>query len=207
MYIPAHFSEEDETLLYSFMQEHPFATLVTNAQEGPIATHLPIDVDSPDEEGHGRILGHVARANPHWQKFQSDENSLLIFHGPHDYISPAWYKSDNLVPTWNYAAVHAYGRLVLIDNPMDVRALLDRLVQRFESARPDPWINPLKNDFMNQLQAAIVAFEFRIDHLEGKFKLGQNRMLADQIGSLAGLEQEGGDASLAALTRKRLDEK
>jgi transcriptional regulator len=207
MYVPAHFAEEDESVLYSFMQEHPFATLVTNTAEGPIATHLPVDVDTRDEAKHGRILGHVARANPHWQKFQSNENSLLIFHGPHNYISPAWYKSGNLVPTWNYAAVHAYGRLVLINEPADVRALLDRLVQRFESERSSPWINPLKDDFMNQLQAAIVAFEFRIDHLEGKFKLSQNRMLADQIASLAGLEQEGGDASLAALTRRRLDEK
>ena len=146
-------------------------------------------------------------ANTHWQKFQSDENSLLIFHGPHDYISPAWYKSENLPPTWNYAAVHAYGRVVLIDELGDVRAVLDRLVRRFESERPTPWINSFEDDFMNQLQAAIVAFEFRIDHLEGKFKLGQNRMLADRVASLAGLEQEGGDASLAALTRKRLDEK
>jgi len=206
MYVPAHFAENDEGVLYSFMQEHPFSTLVTNAAEGPIATHLPVDVDTPNRAEHGRILGHFARANPHWQKLQSDEQSLLIFHGPHDYISPAWYKSENLPPTWNYAAVHAYGHLVLIDEPGEVRAILDRLVQRFESGRPTPWINSLEDGFMTQLQSAIVAFEFRIDHLEGKFKLGQNRMLVDRIASLAGLEKEGGEASLAALTRKRLDE-
>ncbi|MEE3327221.1 MAG: FMN-binding negative transcriptional regulator [Myxococcota bacterium] len=204
MYTPTHFAEEDTELLYSFMQNHPFATLVTNQSDGPLATHLPVEVEKSRDGNQGRILGHLARANPHWELFDSPDHSLLIFHGPHNYISPAWYESKNMVPTWNYAAVHAYGRIHLIDEPDEVRGVLDALVDRFESQRATPWVNELDDEFMNQLQAAIVAFEFKIEKLEGKFKLGQNRRLVDQKSALLGLESETSNIELASLTRQRL---
>ena len=206
MYTPTHFAEEDPELLYSFMQNHPFATLVTNQSDGPLATHLPVEIKKSADGKQGRILGHVARANPHWELFKSTGHSLLIFHGPHDYISPAWYESKNMVPTWNYAAVHAYGRIRLIDESDEVRGVLDDLVDRFESPRATPWVNELDDDFMNQLQAAIVAFEFKVERLEGKFKLGQNRRRVDQKSALAGLESESSNLELASLTRNRLKE-
>ena len=204
MYTPTHFKEEDTETLCAFMREHPFATLVSNDSEGPTASHIPVEVKQ-DPDGAGiRILGHLARANPHWRSFGSDEGSLLIFHGPHEYISPDWYESKNLVPTWNYAAVHAYGRIRVVEGAADVRVILDELVDRFESKRATPWVNQLDEDFMQKLQAAIVAFELEVERLEGKFKLSQNRLMLDQQAALTRLESETTNVELARLTRQRL---
>lgn len=205
MYIPTHFAEEDAETLYSFMQTHPFATLVSTTSDGPIASHIPVEAKRGQDGSGFRILGHLARANPHWEQFESHEPSLLIFHGPHEYISPDWYESENLVPTWNYAAVHAYGRIHTVDHASEARAILDQLVDRFESRRAAPWINKIDEDLMEKLQAAIVAFEFRVERLEGKFKLGQNRLKVDQQAALSGLESETANLELARLTRERLD--
>ena len=207
MYIPDAFAETESNVLRAFMREHPFATLVTSNSTGPTATHLPLHWVGEEGEAPERLLGHVARGNPHWRHFERGEACLAIFHGPHAYISPSWYASDSLVPTWNYAAVHVTGHPRLLEGPGEVRAVLDRLVERFESSRPEPWVNRLETDFMSRLQAAIVAFEIPIDRIEGKFKLGQNRSMEDQQASLAGLTAEDGDSpeSLVALTRARLE--
>lgn len=206
MYTPAHFTEEDPETLYAFMRDYPFATLITHDGSGPTASHIPVEVTKSPDEDHIRILGHVARANSHWELFGSATRSLFIFHGPHEYISPAWYPSQNLVPTWNYAVVHAYGFPKVIEEPTEVRSLLESLVNRFESPRPDPWNNDLDEDLMERLQATIVGFECKVEEIQGKFKLGQNRRLADQEGALTGLESEAANLELAGLTRKRLQE-
>ena len=207
MYLPSHFKEQDESVLYAFMRAHPFATLVTSSSEGPIASHLPVYLDEQKEAKACRLLGHVARANSHWKHFASCEKSLMIFHGPHGYISPAWYRSDQLVPTWNYAAVHVTGRPHVLEDPSDVRTVLNCLVDQFESSRPKPWQNNLGSDVMKGLINAIVAFEFQIEEIQGKFKLGQNRAPADQLASLEGLEHETANTELIDLTRTRLKEK
>lgn len=203
MYIPPWFKENDMGHLTSLIRDYPFATLVSVTPEGPLATHLPLELASSESEEHphGVLLGHVARANPHWHHFTSE--SLAIFHGPHGYISPSWYISKSLVPTWNYAAVHAYGLPRILEEPNQVRRVLDILVERYERERPDPWINSLDPEFMEKLQSGIVAFEFPIDRIEGKFKLGQNRNLDDQKSSLEGLSDESGEGtgSLAAFSR------
>lgn len=209
MYIPPWFEEKDSRILTRFIRDHPFATLVSVTPNGPLATHLPLELMSIEESGdpHPILLGHVARANPHWRHFASD--ALAIFHGPHAYISPSWYVSDRLVPTWNYAAVHVYGRPRVLEDPIRVRQVLDTLVERFESSRPNRWVNSLELEFMNKLQSSIVAFEFPIDRMEGKVKLGQNHQQADQEASLAALSAESGESpdSLAAFSRSYFEEK
>lgn len=209
MYVPSAFQVMDSRVLNGFMRDHPFATLVSSTPDGPLATHLPLELVSEHEErgGHGLLLGHVARANPHWRHFDGASASLAIFHGPHAYISPAWYVSDSLPPTWNYAAVHAHGHPRVTEDPTRVRQVLDALVERFESERSERWINSLDPGFMDKLQAGIVAFEFPIEGIEGKFKLGQNRSPADQTASLEGLTTESGAApgSLATFWRAFLE--
>jgi len=207
MYTPDPFAVSDAETLHDFMCEHPFATLVTSTREGPQVTHLPLEWVAGTDGAPEHLLGHVARANPHWRHFESSPPSVAIFHGPHDYISPSWYASDSLVPTWNYAVVHATGRPRVLDDPVETRAALDHLVERFEHAQPSPWVNRLEPDLLAKLQDAIVAFTLPIDRLEGKFKLGQNRSPEDQRASLAGLTAATGKApqSLAALTRARLE--
>ena len=207
MYNPAAFSMHDAATLRDFMREYPFATLVTATPEGPQVSHLPLEWSAGADGAPDRLLGHFARGNPHWRHFDASPPSVSIFHGPHDYISPTWYESDSLVPTWNYAAVHATGQPKLIDDPAETRAVLDQLVDRFEQNQPNPWVNRLEPTFMTKLQEAIAAFSLPIERLEGKFKLGQNRTEEDQQASLAGLTEASGDApgSLAAFTRDALE--
>ena len=207
MYLPSHFEEKDESVLFAFMRAHPFATLVTSTSQGPFASHLPVYLDEQKETKVCRLLGHVARANSHWEHFASSEKSLLIFHGPHGYISPAWYRSDQLVPTWNYAAVHVTGRPRVLEDPRDVQEVLHCLVDQFENSRPEPWKNKLESKVMKGLINAIVAFEFQVEEIQGKFKLGQNRAPADQLASLEGLENETTNTELISLTRARIKEK
>jgi len=206
MYIPDAFSDRDPNVLRDFIRDHPFATLVSATPSGPLATHLPLDWADGGPAAPGRLLGHVARANPQWRAFDPGETCLAVFHGPHGYISPSWYVSDSLVPTWNYAAVHITGTPRILTASDEARSVLDRLVARFEGPRATPWVNTLEAELMEQLLEAIVVFEMPIARIEGKFKLGQNRSLPDQRASLAGLAAEDGDGpgTLAALTRAHL---
>ena len=208
MYTPPWFSEEDKKTLVSFMREYPFASLISYAEDGPIASHLPLEFLADEREEHGVLVGHVARQNPHWRSFKSKNESLIIFSGPHEYISPSWYKSKSLVPTWNYAAVHAYGHIEVIEEEQRVRDILNLLIDRFESPRAEPWVNELDPDFMQKLQSSIVAFSFSINRLQGKFKLSQNRSQEDQRASLHGLLKEPSKPkeTLAAFWQKRLEE-
>lgn len=205
MYVPNAFHIDDPGALHSFMQQYSFATLVTGGDE-PFATHLPLLLD-PARGPHGTLIGHFARPNPHWQLDHGRQGSVAIFHGPHAYISPSWYRSGlPAVPTWNYAAVHATGRLLIMHDAERVAAVLERTVLTYEAARPQPWTNPLPREANEKLIAAVVAFEMTIDRLEGKFKLGQNRKREDQVGAIEGLESAGDEESvtLAKFARKHL---
>lgn len=206
MYIPHAFRNDDPEALYGFMRRYSFATLVTGGSE-PFATHLPLLLDA-SRGPHGTLIGHFARPNPHWQLDHQRNGSLTIFHGPHAYVSPAWYPSGApAVPTWNYAAVHATGRLTVIEDAAYVSDLLERMVRVYEAHQPKPWTNPMSAETNAKLVAAVVAFEMPIERLEGKFKLGQNRKHEDQIGAIEGLEAAGGDESLALarFAREKLD--
>jgi transcriptional regulator len=199
MYVPQAFRIDDRDALRAFMRQYSFATLVTGGRE-PFATHLPLLLD--ESRGvHGTLIGHFARPNPHWQLDHDECGSVAIFHGPHAYISPSWYRSGApAVPTWNYAAVHASGRLSVIQDSAYIAELLKRMVQVYEAGMSQPWKNPLAPQANEKLIASVVAFEMPIERLEGKFKLGQNRKHEDRVGAIEGLEAAG-DAESLALAR------
>jgi transcriptional regulator len=203
MYIPDAFHESDPDRLQAFMAENSFATLISPAEAGPIATHLPLLLDGKAGP-QGMLVGHMARANPHWREFESGRLVLVIFHGPHEYISPDWQSSELALPTWNYAAVHVYARPALIEETARVRQTLDDLVQASEAGRSSPWPNALPEEFRSKMERAIVAFELSIERIEGKFKLSQNRPAADQKSALKGLESERPGSQLADFWRPLL---
>ena len=199
MYVPSHFATRDDALVDELIDAYPFATLVSQLDGEPFATHLPLLRERQGERTV--LLGHVARANPHWRSL-SGASAMAIFHGPHAYVSPRCYVSPNLVPTWNYAAIHCYGRVRLVDDAKQARAILARLVERHEGARPDRWTMALDPEFEAKLVSAIVAFELDVERIEAKLKLSQNRAPADRAALLAAFDADAGAAELAALTRR-----
>lgn len=211
VYIPRSFAEEDLPTLFSFIEAHPLAALVTTSEaEGLIATHLPLVLDR-DAGPMGTLRGHVARANPH-SRYVADgpASALVLFMGPDAYITPAWYatkaQTGRVVPTWNYIAVHAYGTLRAHDDPQVLRAHLERLTQQHEGARPDEWhVSDAPDDYISQQMKAIVAISLQIDRLEGKWKMSQNRSDADIDGVINGLSASPAaeDRDVAAIVADR----
>jgi transcriptional regulator len=189
LYIPPLFHPRDRAAISRLIHDHPFATLVTPAAPEPRVSHLPLLLLS-NCEPHGTLIGHFARANPHWQDMREVE-SIAVFHGPHAYVSPAWYAEPaKAVPTWNYATVHAHGTMEIIDDPAETRAVLDALVQRFEGSRAAPWRFAMPTRERDALVGAIVAFRLRIKRLDAKFKLSQNRTPADRARVIDALDAE-----------------
>ena len=179
MYIPDAFRETDRKALHQLMRQNSFATLITIDGGVPLASHLPILVDS-DRGDHGTLCGHMARANPQWRDFSDGREALAIFQGPHAYVSPSWYETHPSVPTWNYAVIHAYGTARLIDDRSELRKLLQASVQFYESGFEKPWAFELPEKFVEKMMDMIVGFEIPISRIEGKFKLSQNRPPADR---------------------------
>jgi transcriptional regulator len=200
MYIPPAFKVKEFEKLAAVMRHYSFATLVTQGEDGPFATHLPILFD-PEPGPYGRLSGHLARANPQWRHFLSGQEALVIFQGPHAYISPSWYQAELAVPTWNYVAVHAYGPVRLIEDEKRLRALLQATIQTYEAEQPQPWPGDLPEEYVAKLIKAIAGFELPIRRLEGKFKLGQNRPAEDLAGVYQALAESprAGDRQLAAV--------
>ena len=200
MYIPPSFRIEDTAKLTTFMNAYSFATLVTSDSGVPFATHLPVRPFCEDD-ACTMLVSHMARANPQWRHFSRDEEVLAIFTGPHAYISPSWYTSEKAVPTWNYAAVHVYGRPVIMDDHERVVFLLAETVDFYERAFDRPWPNILPAAFRDQLIHDIVAFEIQVTRIEGKFKIGQNRSQDDTAGVYNGLSgsPDGNSRALAEL--------
>lgn len=194
MYVPASFREHRTDVLVSFADAHPFATLIAHAEAALCINHLPLLV-----AGGTTLQGHIARANPLWRDAHTDRNAVAVFHGPHGYISPAWYptrvQTGEVVPTWNYVAVHAHGRLRFVQDPIWLRSHLEALTSRHESARPDAWhLSEAPAEFIDDLLRAIVGVELTIDRWEGKWKVGQNRTHAERLGAIAGLRAQDTDA-------------
>ena len=189
LYTPAHFALDDRAAICDLMREHPFATLVTPGTPEPHVSHLPLlHVDDGSEHGH--LIGHFARANPHWQH-AADVESMAIFHGPHAYVSPSWYVApERMVPTWNYVTVHVHGTLEPLPDPADAEGVLQALVQRFEGERDKPWQFALAEPQRSAMIKAISAFRLRIRHVDGKFKLSQNRGNADRARVITALRAE-----------------
>jgi transcriptional regulator len=198
VYVPPAFSPRERASVARLLHDHPFATLVTPGAGEPLISHLPL-LHVADREPHGTLLGHFARANPHWREAQRCD-SIAVFHGPHAYVSPSWYAEPELaVPTWNYATVHVHGTVEVVDEPAGARSILDALIHRFEAGREVPWELRMDAARRDALVAAIVAFRIRIRHVEAKFKLSQNRPVADRARVAAALEGEGhADATATA---------
>ena len=174
MYIPEHFRVNDEHVLRQFAAANSFGMLITHGQD-LLASHLPLLLEGSN------LVGHVARGNPQAKDIEAGLPALAIFHGPHAYVSPSWYADpQTAVPTWNYTAVHVYGKPRVITDPNSVKQLLERLVSKYESARESPWGFDLDAQHIDNLIRGIVAFEMPIDRMEGKFKLSQNRPIGDR---------------------------
>jgi transcriptional regulator len=196
MYIPAAFREDRLDVLHDAMRQNSFATIVSAAPDGLIATHLPLLLDA-SQGTYGTLIGHVARENPHWRAFDGETETLAIFQGPHAYISPSWYTSPYAVPTWNYVAVHAYGRPRLVEDDAKLYDIVAKLVETFERQFDYAWDLAARRDYAEKLLKNIVGFELPIARLEGKRKLSQNRSRADQEGVIAGLEGIGDPLGVA----------
>jgi transcriptional regulator len=176
MYIPEFNRVEDQAAALAFMRANPFAILVSSCDEGPFATHLPVVIT----ESAGKVIlrAHVAKANPHWKMLEQQE-SLVIFHGPHAYVSPSLYEIRESVPTWNYATVHAYGRGQILASDTDKHQVLAELISQFDASYLEQW-NSFDDQYRSRMLNHIVAFEIAVTRVEAKFKLSQNRTRIEQ---------------------------
>ena len=203
MYIPKAFREDDINTLHNLMQEYSFATLITQHEGVPFATHLPFLLDT-QRGPHGTLLAHMARANTQWHDFNREQEVLTIFQGPHAYISPSWYEVELSVPTWNYAAVHAYGIPRLIEDGEELYKLLKILIETHEAQFKNPWPFQLPDDYLQKMIRGIVGFEIEITRLEGKFKMSQNRTESERENVIASLQESSVTRPVAELmTRKK----
>lgn len=189
VYIPQHFSQNDPAVLLEVMQQYGFATLVSNCDDMPYVTHLPVSARL--DAGVVRISCHVARANPHWKALEADPRALVIFQGPHTYVSPTLYRSKDRVPTWNYIAVHASGRAVVNHGEEAKLNMLSTLIAEHEPSYRTQF-EAIGQDLRNGLLNAIVAIDIAVEKLEGKFKLGQHR-LADEKPEMQTRHEQGGE--------------
>jgi transcriptional regulator len=200
MFIPQHFAIEETAACHQVIVENGFGELVTLDDAGlPFASHLPFLIDRA-RGASGTLTAHMARANPQWQHFTNGKPALAMFHGPHAYISPAWYATHPAVPTWNYIAVHAYGVPKIVDVPA-MEGILRRLVDTNEAANGTAWrMDGLSEQYLSNMMRGIIAFEIPISRLEGKAKLSQNRDAADQA-SVAEALAASGEPSARATSR------
>lgn len=198
MYLPKHFAETRPEHLQRVVREHPLGLLVHPGPEGADADHIPflLDEAASAEAPKGRLLAHVARANPLWQRCPSGTPVLVVFRGPAAYISPSWYPSKadthRQVPTWNYEVVHVHGRIHIQDDERTVRGVVARLTRHHEATEPRPWkMGDSPADYIDGMLKSIVGIEIEITRLEGKAKLSQNRELRDRIGATDMLRARG----------------
>jgi len=201
VYIPEFNRIDDREVSLAFMKANPFAILISMSEDGPVATHLPLLVE---EAGNDLILrGHFAKANHQWSMIE-EKDSLVIFHGPHAYISPSLYEVRESVPTWNYGTVHVYGKGRVLHDDAEVKQLLIDLTSRFDPSYYQQWLR-LSEEYRDKMVRRIVAFEIKANRVETKFKLGQNRTQEEQDNLIRALEQSSDStaAGVAALMRQR----
>jgi transcriptional regulator len=200
MYLPDAFDERDEATLLQLIERFPFATLITPAPERLWISHVPL---LARRAAHGvQLVGHLARANEHWRALRPDLTSTAIFHGPHAHVSPTWYEASPAVPTWNYAVVHVSGGVTVHEDAPTKAAAIAELTRLYEGTRDDAWTpERLPGDVAESLLGAIVAFEMVMQDVRGKFKLSQNRSVADRRGVIAHLRAQGSETAheLAAM--------
>jgi transcriptional regulator len=196
MYSPAHFQEDRPSALIGLMEAHPLGSIVCNTPTGLVADHVPL-FHAPEPNGLGKLIGHVAKNNPLWRILPEHE-LLVIFQGPSAYISPNWYASKHpegkVVPTWNYAVVHAYCTLKAIQEPAKKLDIVSALTDRHESNQPHPWhVSDAPSEFIEHLLDHIVGVELTINRLQGKWKVSQNQSTANQDSVIVGLQTHGAE--------------
>ena len=201
MYVPSPFEENRTDVLHGLIRAHSFGVLVTLNGGGLNANHIPFEVGA-DPAPFGTLRAHVVRANPVWREFSRKVEALAIFQGPQAYITPAWYRTKQetgkVVPTYNYAVVHAYGIPRIVQEREWLRGLVGRLTERHEAGRPDPWkVTDAPADYIEKMLDAIVGIELPITRLIGKWKVSQNRPAADRDGVVKGLRETNDAARLA----------
>lgn len=209
MYVPAAFEESRLEVLQGLIRQQPLATLVTWTAGGLAANHIPLYLRASGT-GPGTLVGHVARANPLWREVDTGTAVLAIFQGPQAYVSPSWYPTKQehgkVVPTWNYAVVHARGPLRVVDDAAWVRAQLLELTQQQEAGAAQPWaVDDAPREYTDGLLKALVGIEIAVQQLTGKWKVSQNQPAHNQAGVVRALAAAGTDqsAAMAALVQER----
>ena len=198
MYQPPHFREDRLEVQHDLIRAHPFGLLITAGPGGLAANPIPFVIDREASE-HGTLKGHLARANPQWRDLGGVEECLIVFQGPHAYVSPSWYptkqETGKVVPTWNYVTVHAWGRPRAVEDAGWLRAQVEALTDLREGVRTEPWqVNDAPEPFVAAQLKGIVGVEVPISRIEGKWKVSQNRPPVDRAGVVRGLRQQD-DAS------------
>lgn len=195
MYLPKHFEQQDLASLTALLKAYPLGTLVTQQDSALEANHIPFILEGDLVVG-GKLIGHVAKGNPVWKSDASQHESLVIFQGPEAYISPNWYPSKQVhhqvVPTYNYAVVHVYGTLSVTHDEMIKRQIVTELTQVMEQTRQSTWqVSDAPSDYLEKMLAAIVGIELTITRVQAKWKVSQNRDVADRGGVEQGLRAQG----------------
>jgi transcriptional regulator len=198
MYNPTQFEEKRLDVLHTLVRTQPLSTLVTLSSDGLVANHIPLYL-RVDGSPFGTLAGHVARSNPLWRETDLGVQVLVIFQGPQAYISPNWYATKQehgkVVPTWNYAVVHAKGTLTVHDDPVWIRAQLNDLTGQQEAASPKPWaVDDAPRDYTDKMISALVGIEIPISSLSGKWKVSQNQTPVNRASVVHGLEGVGDSA-------------
>jgi transcriptional regulator len=205
VYLPKHFHEADASVLADVIERNSFATLITHGKDGLIASHLPF-MYRRDEGAQGTLLCHLARPNPQVADLLAGSEVLVVFAGPHSYVSPSWYEQKPAVPTWNYVAVHAYGTPRAIEESDALIRLVGALSELHEGGRKAPWrLADEPADYVKGMVRGIIGFAIPVARLQGKFKLSQNRNAADRRRVIAALraEDDAGAHEVAALMERR----
>ncbi|WP_257350772.1 FMN-binding negative transcriptional regulator [Pseudalkalibacillus decolorationis] len=184
MYIPKHFEMNEKAEIYDMIEQHGFATICSQHEGSPYATHLPLTLD----RGEGVLRGHFARPNTQWKDIEGQE-VLAIFQGPHSYISPSWYETNRAVPTWNYTAVHVYGQVEIVQSEKELMDSLRVMVQKYESPDSPYKLNEVDPAYIEGSSKGIVGIKMKISRLEGKQKLSQNHPVERQERVIQQLEQ------------------
>ncbi len=201
MYVPKPFRQHDSEKIVAMIEATPFATLITVAGGAPLVSHLPLLLDRSIGE-QGALIGHLALANPQARALANGQDAYAIFLGPNAYVTPSWYESKrehgNVVPTWDYIAVHVRGTMRVVDDPVDLHALVARLTDHHEASRSEPWeIGDAPAEYIAGQLRAIVGFHLAITQIDGKWKLGQGKADADLAGVADGLACEANSDAVA----------
>ena len=210
MYLPSHFSEQRPEVLHKLVHDHPLGLLISLDDAGLQANSVPFFLDADPAGGPGILRAHVARANPLWRQTHSDVETLVVFQGAQAYISPNWYPAKTehgkVVPTWNYVTVQARGTLRAIDDAQWLRAFVTRLTQHHEATQARPWaVTDAPPDYVDSMLRAIVGIEIELSSIVGKWKVSQNRAVADRTGVARGLRERDDAVAIDDATNTMAD--